>query len=253
MRTATGRIIVCWKRFSLVHQALVVKAAGSTKCCSFSCENGSPIFPEWCADAPGRSFARPAREIAVEIGLFRVRPPWRVVFFLGAAVDPVPRLVFFLTPGPACPMLPSRPWRRTLFPTQARSRDVQITVTTPALLFPAISLFMLAFTNRFLSLGSRIRSLHDHFLLSEEESARKQISNLRKRIYMIRQMQGLGVLSMLSCILSMICLVEDWTLAGEVLFGVSLALLMASLWVSFLEIRISVNALDILLEDMEKR
>lgn len=130
---------------------------------------------------------------------------------------------------------------------------MQITVTTPALLFPAISLFMLAFTNRFLSLGSRVRSLHDHFRQCGDESVRKQISNLRKRIYMIRQMQGLGVLSMLSCILSMVCLVEDWMLAGQILFGLSLALLMASLWISFLEIRISVNALDILLEDMEKR
>lgn len=136
---------------------------------------------------------------------------------------------------------------------KTRNEFMTITVTTPGLLFPAISLFMLAFTNRFLSLGSRVRSLHDHFAKSGDESVRKQIDNLRKRIYMIRTMQGLGVLSMLTCILSMICLFEDWLLAGETFFGLSLALLMASLWVSFLEIRISVRALDILLEDMEKK
>ncbi|WP_243544064.1 DUF2721 domain-containing protein [Pseudodesulfovibrio tunisiensis] len=130
---------------------------------------------------------------------------------------------------------------------------MQITVTTPALLFPAISLFMLAFTNRFLSLGSRVRALHDHFRKSSDESARRQIENLRKRIYMIRNMQGLGVLSMFTCVLSMIFLFEDWYMAGQIMFGVSLVLLLASLWISFLEIRISVHALDIMLEELEKR
>lgn len=128
-----------------------------------------------------------------------------------------------------------------------------ITVTTPALLFPAISLFMLAFTNRFLSLGSRIRSLHDNFRQTSEDSVRKQIDNLRKRIFMIRNMQGLGVMSMFTCVLSMVCLFENWQLAGEILFAISLALLLASLWISFLEIRISVNALEILLADLEKK
>lgn len=128
---------------------------------------------------------------------------------------------------------------------------MQITVTTPALLFPAISLFMLAFTNRFLSLGSRIRELHDHFRQSNDECVRKQIDNLRKRIHMTRRMQGYGVLSMLSCILSMVCLFESWIVAGQLFFSLSLVLLMLSLWISFLEIRISVKALDIMLEDME--
>lgn len=69
---------------------------------------------------------------------------------------------------------------------------MNITVTTPALLFPAISLFMLAFTNRFLSLGARIRSLHDKYRQDRDDSVRKQIRNLRKRVHMIRNMQGLG-------------------------------------------------------------
>jgi hypothetical protein len=128
---------------------------------------------------------------------------------------------------------------------------MKITMTTPALLFPAISLFMLAFTNRFLSLGARIRSLHDQYCNGGGESVRKQIENIRRRVYMIRNMQGLGVLSMLTCILSMVCLYEDWYLAGQAFFGLSLLFLLTSLIVSFLEIRISVHALDILLEDME--
>lgn len=130
---------------------------------------------------------------------------------------------------------------------------MQISVTTPALLFPAISLFMLAFTNRFLSLGSRIRNLHDAYRQEHDESVRKQIENLRTRIHMIRRMQGYGVASMLSCIFAMICLFQEWALVGQILFGFSLLFLVISLAISFMEIRISVNALEILLEDMEQR
>lgn len=129
---------------------------------------------------------------------------------------------------------------------------MQISVTTPALLFPAISLFMLAFTNRFLSLGARVRSLHDQYRDRKDDSIRKQIENLRIRIHMIRRMQGYGVMSMLSCIFSMVCLFQDWDLAGQILFGASLVFLILSMIISFMEIRISVRALDILLEDMER-
>jgi Zn-dependent membrane protease YugP len=129
---------------------------------------------------------------------------------------------------------------------------MQISVTTPALLFPAISLFMLAYTNRFLSLGARIRTLHDHYRREQDDSIRKQIENLRIRVHMIRRMQGYGVLSMLTCIFAMVCLFQEWELVGAALFGLSLLFLVISLWISFLEIRISVRALDILLADIEK-
>lgn len=128
---------------------------------------------------------------------------------------------------------------------------MQMTVTTPALLFPAISLFMLAFTNRFLSLAARIRTLHDSYRESGDNSIRAQIENLRKRVRMIQHMQGFGVLSMLACIFSMICIFQDLAVAGQVLFGLSLLFLTLSMFYSFLEIRISINALDILLQDME--
>lgn len=129
---------------------------------------------------------------------------------------------------------------------------LQMTVTTPALLFPAISLFMLAFTNRFLSLAARIRSLHDQFSDCMDDSVRAQIANLRKRVSMIRSMQGYGVMSMLACIFSMIAIFQEYSLAGQILFGASLLFLIISLTYSFMEIRISIQALDILLEDMEK-
>jgi len=111
---------------------------------------------------------------------------------------------------------------------------------------------MLAFTNRFLSLGSRIRSLHDQYRKTKDESIHKQIENLRRRVHMIRRMQGFGVLSMLSCIFAMVCLFQEWEIVGQVLFGASLIFLITSLAISFMEIRISVHALDILLEDIER-
>jgi hypothetical protein len=130
---------------------------------------------------------------------------------------------------------------------------MQITTTTPALLFPAISLFMLAFTNRFLSLAGRIRSLHDQHRDAMDDSVRAQIENLRRRVNMIRSMQGYGVLSMLACIFSMIALFEEFLVAGQILFGFSLLFLVISLVYSFMEIRISIQALDILLKDLEQK
>ena len=130
---------------------------------------------------------------------------------------------------------------------------MQITTTTPALLFPAISLFMLAFTNRFLSLAGRIRSLHDQHREAMDDSVRAQIDNLRRRVNMIRSMQGYGVLSMLACIFSMIALFQELLLTGQILFGLSLLFLVISLVYSFMEIRISIQALDILLKDLEKQ
>jgi len=133
-----------------------------------------------------------------------------------------------------------------------KKNTMHMTVTTPALLFPAISLFMLAFTNRFLSLGGRIRTLHDQYRDSRDDSVKAQIENLRTRIHMIRHMQGYGVLSMLACISSMICIFQEWMFVGQILFGASLFFLIISLIYSFLEIRISIQALNILLKDMEQ-
>lgn len=143
--------------------------------------------------------------------------------------------------------------RSTDAQSQFKDQYMQISVTTPALLFPAISLFMLAYTNRFLSLGGRVRALHDEYRKEPDEAVRQQIQNLRKRIHMIRHMQGYGVLAMIFCIFSMVCLFQDWQGVGQFLFGSSLIFLIISLILSYMEIRISLHALDILLADIEKK
>lgn len=130
---------------------------------------------------------------------------------------------------------------------------MQITVTTPALLFPAISLLLLAYTNRFLAITSRIRDLHNRYTAEGGDSHRRQISALRVRLHLIRSMQALGVFSLFLCVACMFVLFGGWLWLGKALFALSLALLMASLIQSLREIRLSVNAMDILLEDMQGR
>ncbi len=128
---------------------------------------------------------------------------------------------------------------------------MEITITTPALLFPAISLLMLAYTNRFLTLATIIRGLYDRYQNVPEDNLALQIANLRYRIYLIRNMQIFGVLSLLFCVISMFALFSGWIIGGQWTFAVALILMMVSMGISIRELMISVGALDLLLADME--
>jgi len=128
---------------------------------------------------------------------------------------------------------------------------MEITLATPALLFPAITLLMLAYTNRFLGLASLIRNLHQRWTQSRDKVLVGQIRNLRRRLGLIRRMQALGVLSLLMCVVCMFVLFTGQQLAGKILFGVSLLLLLGSLSQSLLEIYISTEALKIELARVE--
>jgi hypothetical protein len=138
------------------------------------------------------------------------------------------------------------------FPQSERKISMEINLSTPALLFPAISLLLLAFTNRFLTLATIIRGLHDRYLDSPHENLIGQITNLRYRIYLIRNMQIFGVASILFCAFSMFALFAGWTVLGQWVFAAALILMMVSLGISIRELQISVGALDLLLKDMEK-
>lgn len=127
---------------------------------------------------------------------------------------------------------------------------MSITLTTPAMLFPAISLLLLAYTNRFIGLASIIRNFDKE---QSSESTHKQIQNLRKRIQIIKKMQEMGVGSFFFCVLSMIGIYLGYDLVGGWIFAVSLVLLLYSLWLSVLEIRISVEALDVHLNDFKNK
>src|SRR5690242_2011880 len=106
---------------------------------------------------------------------------------------------------------------------------MEIDLTTPALLFPAISLLLLAFTSRFLAIATLIRSLHDRYHAKPDDLIIAQIGNLRHRMMLIRNMQVFGVLSLLLCVVCMFILFAGYPHLGKMIFGVSLVLMMISL------------------------
>ncbi|MEM9830824.1 MAG: DUF2721 domain-containing protein [Bacteroidota bacterium] len=127
----------------------------------------------------------------------------------------------------------------------------ELTLTTPALLFPAISLLLLAYTNRFLAIAALIRQLHSQYSENHDGRVRGQIENLRKRVILTRNMQSLGILSLFLCVLCMFLLFAEEYEIGKWVFGISLLLLLASLGLSVREIQISTKALGLQLSDME--
>jgi hypothetical protein len=130
---------------------------------------------------------------------------------------------------------------------------MEITFNTPALLFPAISLLLLAYTNRYLAMANLIRKLHDEYMRGEKTHLLlKQIRILRVRINLVRMMQALGVLSFLCCVVTMYGVYEQWTNVVKYIFAVSLLSLLASLVISLIEISQSTKALEWELSDMEE-
>ncbi|PKP51019.1 MAG: DUF2721 domain-containing protein [Bacteroidetes bacterium HGW-Bacteroidetes-1] len=129
--------------------------------------------------------------------------------------------------------------------------EEQITLTTPALLFSAISLILLAYTNRFLGYAALIRGLHEKFIDNPNEVLKGQIKNLRKRLHLTKYMQILGVASLFLCVATMFLIFVGHQMIAVWVFGIALLLMIGSLGVSMVEIQISVKALNLHLSDME--
>lgn len=130
---------------------------------------------------------------------------------------------------------------------------MELTLTTPALLFSAISLLLLAYTNRFLALAALVRNLHAQYKEKPNEILFGQIQNLRLRISLIRYMQVFGITSLLLCVLCMFLIYIGELQSAIFVFGAALLLLIASLSISIWEIQISVKALNLHLSDLEER
>ena len=126
-------------------------------------------------------------------------------------------------------------------------------LTTPSLLFSAISLILLAYTNRFLSYASVVRALKEKHQQTHDPKDIAQIANLRKRLYLTRSMQILGILSLLLCVIAMFFIYVSWQVFAAWIFGIALLLLAASLGVCIWEINISVKAVEIHLEDISSK
>jgi len=128
----------------------------------------------------------------------------------------------------------------------------QLTLTTPAVLFSAISLIMLAYTNRFLAYAKVIRDLHDKYLKEKDSILIAQIKNIKKRLYLTRSMQIFGISSLLLCVLTMFLLYIKQQTFAVWIFGLALLLLIISLTLLIVEIQISVKALEHHISDIEK-
>lgn len=129
---------------------------------------------------------------------------------------------------------------------------MQLDVSTPALLFPTISLLFLSFTNRFLHLSTLVRNLHSSWRESHDDTLRAQIENLRHRLVLIRWMQMLGAVSLFLCVASMITILADLPQIANITFVIALTLMASSLACLIREIKMSGGALEILLNAMEK-
>lgn len=130
---------------------------------------------------------------------------------------------------------------------------MELQISTPALLFSTISLLMLAYTNRFLAIAKLIRDLHDKYVSEPNEHILKQIENLRLRLNLIKNMQLLGVISLLLSVICMILLFTEEMHWAKILFGASMFTMVISLTLSVWEITISAKALRIELNDIEDK
>lgn len=129
---------------------------------------------------------------------------------------------------------------------------MELSLTTPALLFPAISLLMLAYTNRFVVLAQLVRDLYTQYKKEPDRLLKEQISNLKIRIKIIRNMQIFGALSFFFCVMSMFLIYAGSIMIASIVFGLSLILLLISLGFLIMELQISINAINIQLNDFEE-
>jgi hypothetical protein len=127
----------------------------------------------------------------------------------------------------------------------------ELTLTTPGLLFSALSLLLLAYTNRFLAIAGLIRRLHDQYLQAHDGIVLGQIKLLRRRLYWIRTMQIMGVASLFFCVLCMFLLFGEKLFWGKAVFEIALVCLLISLAISVYEILLSSRALELQLKDIE--
>ncbi|MFT4546371.1 MAG: hypothetical protein ACI8XO_000129 [Verrucomicrobiales bacterium] len=130
---------------------------------------------------------------------------------------------------------------------------MNLEISTPALLFPAISLLFLSYTNRFLHLAALIRTLHRDWLERRDEALLAQIDNIRRRLKLIRWMQLLGALSLLLCVISMVSVIAKLSPLALLSFAAALVLMALSLASLVVEIFVSGGALAILLAEMGEK
>jgi hypothetical protein len=151
-----------------------------------------------------------------------------------------------------CSATDSNEWYCSVPITNRGMTSMEIDVSTPALLFPAISLLLLAYTNRFMGVTQLIRQLRRDLNEENYTQINRQETNLKLRVKLIIWMQAVGVISLIFCTLSMLSHFFESGTFGYITFGLSLILMITSLLLSLMEIAISGKALNVELEGLEK-
>ena len=128
---------------------------------------------------------------------------------------------------------------------------MQLTLTIPALLFPAISLMMLAYNARYLAIAALIRQLHKEYRETASKNLGLQVRQLQKRLSIIKNMQAVAILSFLFSAITMFLVYVELNFWANAAFGISLLALILSLIMSLVEVQLSTKALGIQLTDME--
>ncbi len=129
---------------------------------------------------------------------------------------------------------------------------MNLSLSIPALLFPAISLTMLAYNARYLAIAALIRQLHRKYQETESDILGLQVKKLRKRLSIIKNMQAVAIISFLLAVITMFLIYIELNFWANLVFGISLFALMISLILSLIEVQLSTKALSIQLRDMEK-
>lgn len=129
---------------------------------------------------------------------------------------------------------------------------MNISITTPALLFSAITLMLLAYTNRFLAIANLIRQAIALYEEKNDDHIYKQIKNFEKRLELIKYTQIFGVVSFILCVVSMFLIFINYDLMAKILFLISLLSMVISLSFSLYELLISIGALKYELTKIER-
>ncbi|MFK5972072.1 MAG: DUF2721 domain-containing protein [Flavobacteriaceae bacterium] len=129
---------------------------------------------------------------------------------------------------------------------------MELTLSIPALLFPAISLTMLAYNARYLAIAALVRQLHQKYQETESPIIGQQVTQLRKRLTIIKNMQAVAIISFLLAVISMFLIYIKLAFWANLVFGIALFALVVSLVLSLIEVQLSTKALSIQLEDMRK-
>ncbi|MCL6263553.1 DUF2721 domain-containing protein [Craterilacuibacter sp. RT1T] len=126
-------------------------------------------------------------------------------------------------------------------------------LATPGLLFPALCMLLIAYTNRFLALAGIIRNLCKEYQSARDRKIILQISSLRRRLRLTQYMQLCCMAALLGCVLALFSILMRRPHYAYYSFSTSISLMLASLLLSLYELKLSSDALNILLADLLER